>query len=161
MLRRKRDLRRAAYRAQCLIVLNPGHAAWRDAWSGKDRYAQTGEDALRVIAGPLLSRADQIDEAMHDLLLLKPPQPLAETLTQARDALQPLLELRPAWIELLKSRTPDALAMDLDFGGYRLDGWVHEDEAISRVLALAPVLDRAHSALVPWSGMDLAASATH
>ncbi|MFG2210502.1 hypothetical protein [Streptomyces sp. NPDC048638] len=51
-----------------------------------------------------------------------------------------------------------ALGMDLDFGGFLLKDWQHEEAASSADLAVAPLLDQVHDALVPYAGVNWTAS---
>ncbi|MFB9483894.1 hypothetical protein ACFFSH_31550 [Streptomyces filamentosus] len=93
---------------------------------------------------------------------------------RTRRSLKPLLDLRPAWIAHLTSRVEgrrlsaeeqqSALGMDLDFGGLSLEDWQHEESAISAALAAlaaAPLLERVHETLVPYSGVTWTVSANH
>lgn len=165
--RRNEELPHAAYRLQWEIVTNPGHGAWTNAWSRSDgRHTWAGESALHVIVGPVLSRVDQLDRAVLVVLKLEPTQDLAKVLHQTHDVLQPLLPLRVAWRALLESRVDDSASeedgkqrveMNLDFGGFNLAAWEHEEEAVGQVLVLMPLLDRLHQALIPHSGTDLTA----
>ncbi|MFG2210512.1 hypothetical protein [Streptomyces sp. NPDC048638] len=167
------ELRKAAYRAQLAIVSNPGHGAWTSAWSepqGARRYGADTPDTPRLIAGPLLARSHKIDEALGAVMDCTPPADLTDILLQARLALVPMLELSPVWIAHLTSRLEDrglsgealkdALGMDMEFGGFLLEGWEHEDAAINAVIAAAPLLDQVHQALVPHSRTDWLARAT-
>jgi hypothetical protein len=162
---RRDRLRRAAYELQREIVTNPGHGAWTAAWAQpRDRPERTEGAALRVIVGPVLSRVGHLDRAILSVLQVEPPQTLTTVLHQAHDALQPLSEIGMVWAALLQSRGDDSgsdedqrlrAEMDLDFGGFHLTEWDHEEEAVSRVLGLMPLLDRVHQTLVPYSGRDL------
>ncbi|KUN02098.1 hypothetical protein AQI95_28895 [Streptomyces yokosukanensis] len=168
-LGRKRDdeLRAAAYRAQLAIVANTGHMAWTAAWKEPQsarRHGADVRDAPRTITGPLLAGSQQIDEALRAVSECVPPSELTEVVNQARRLLEPLLELRPVWIAHLTSplegrrlseeELDSALGMDMDFGGFLLEGWDHEETAISAAIAVAPLLDQVHEALTPYSGCD-------
>ena len=165
------ELRQAAYRAQWAIALNTGHMAWTAAWSDEPRRYETDlPDTPRTITGPLLAHSQQIDEALCAVTACTPPAELTELVERARRLLKPLLDLRPVWIAFLTSRPEgrglsteeqeSALGMDLDFGGFLLKEWQHEETAISAAITAAPVLDQVHDALAPFSGVNWTRGAT-
>ncbi|MFG2716920.1 hypothetical protein ACGFW5_01215 [Streptomyces sp. NPDC048416] len=157
----------AAYKLQWVIGTNAGYSAWTAAWqetSHRGPHQWRGPEALRVIAGPLLSQADRLTGAIHAVLKLAPEPALADILHQTQGALRPLLPLQTGWMAVLKSEAARAagtprhahrLAIDLDFGGLLLEHWEHEEEAVSLVIAVMPLLERLCQALTPLSGADL------
>lgn len=160
--RRGDEIRQAAGQAQRAIACNTGYMLWTAAWSGRPRHYETDfAEIPRTITGPLLTYSQDIDEALHNVNACTPPADLAELVDSTRRLLKPLLDLRPAWIAFLTSRLEgrclsveereSALGMDLDFGGYLLEEWQHEESAISAAIAVAPLLDRMYETLVPYS----------
>lgn len=170
--RRGKKIRQAAWHAQRSIAGNTGYMAWMSAWSTrphpfKTDFAQTPH----TITGPLLAHSQKIDEALGAFIACAPPAEVTELVDRTRRSLKPLLDLRPAWIAHLTSRVEgrrlsaeeqqSALGMDLDFGGFLLEDWQHEESAISAALAAAPLLERVHETLVPYSGVTWTVSANH
>ncbi|WP_394426460.1 hypothetical protein [Streptomyces sp. SGAir0957] len=163
--RRGGDMRQAAHRAQWAIAVNTGYMAWTSAWSKQPRPFQADPaETPRSITGPLLAHSQEIDEALGAFLACTSPPEVTELVDRTRRLLKPLLDLQPSWTAHLAARQEgrrlsaeereSALGMDLDFGGFLLKDWPHEESAISAALAVAPLLDQVHDALVPYSGRN-------
>lgn len=162
--RKWRTLRNVAYRAQFAIVSSPGHAHWTASWSGTPpRYRLDPADMLYTITGPLLTDSQVIDDALAAVRACIPPSELVDLVDRARIQLARLLMLRPDWIAFVASRQDSGLSpeqweaelgADLHFNGRLIGKWAHEEVAVSAALAVLPLLDEVHQALVPYSGVN-------